>query len=51
MEDKDILTVLIDVHNRLLDISVKGDDAVRMGNIITEIRTVVAKVKEQQTVE
>ena len=43
MEDKDILTVLIDIHNRLLDISVKGDDAVRMGSIITDIRSIVAK--------
>ena len=37
MEDK-LIATLIDVHNKLLQISVKGDDVIRLGEVIIELR-------------
>lgn len=37
MEEK-LIATLIDVHNKLLQISVKGDDVIRLGEVIIELR-------------
>ena len=49
MGQKEILNVLIDIHNKLLGISVKGEDVMRMSDIIKEIRSTVASAQELTT--
>lgn len=45
--EQELLSVLIDVHNKLLNISVKGDDAIRMGEVLNELRMTYTKAQQQ----
>lgn len=48
METKIIFDTLVDVHNKLLDISVKGEDVIRMADILKELRTTIIKIQQSK---
>lgn len=45
MEQKDILNAVAMIHNGLMDINVRGDDAIRMGEIIKRCRALVVQLQ------
>lgn len=47
MEINDFLSVMVDIHNNLAEISVRGDDAIRMAEILQKCRAVVFKVQKE----
>lgn len=47
MELKDIMPVLVEIHNQLTEISVRGDDAIRMAEILQKCRAIVFKVQKE----
>ena len=49
METKEILNTLIGVHNKLLDVSVKGEDVMRMADIFRELRTTIVQIQQSKT--
>ena len=46
MTNKEILTVVANVHNRLAEISVRGDDAIRMAEVLNTCRTLAKKIQD-----
>lgn len=48
METQDILAVMVDIHNRLTEISVKGDDVIRMAEILQKCRAYVFQLQNGQ---
>lgn len=46
MEAKETFNTLIDVHNKLLEISVKGEDVIRMADILKELRATIIKIQQ-----
>lgn len=49
METKEMFNTLIDVHNKLLDISVKGEDVIRMADILRELRATIVQIQQSKT--
>lgn len=47
MEAQEILSVMVDMHNRLTEISVKGDDAIRMAEILQKSRACVFQLQNE----
>lgn len=47
MDLKEITMYLADIHNRLSDISVCGDGAIRMGDVLRSIRAMVAQLQSE----
>lgn len=47
MESKDIMQALIDVHNGLAEISVRGDDVIRMANAIQRCRSIIFQMQNE----
>lgn len=47
METKDILPALIDIHNRLIEISVHGDDTIRMAEVLKQCRAIVFQLQKK----
>lgn len=47
MEVNDVVSVLADIHNRLVDISVRGDDAIRMADVLQKCRAVVIQAQNE----
>lgn len=48
MKNEELIQTLAWVHNEVMEISVKGDDAVRVANILTRMRGLVHALKEQE---
>lgn len=46
MTNKEILTVIANVHNRLTEISVRGDDAIRMAEVLNICRTLARNIQD-----
>lgn len=51
MENREFITVIADIHNRLAEISVRGDDAIRMGEILTRCRGLVMSLSAETGTE
>lgn len=47
MEVKDIMPVLVDIHNRLTEINVRGDDAIRMAEVLQKCRAIVFQAQKE----
>lgn len=47
MEIKDIMPVLVEIHNQLTEINVRGDDAIRMAEVLQKCRAVVFKAQKE----
>lgn len=47
MESKEFMSALVDIHNGLTEISVRGDDAIRMADIIKKCRGIVFALQEE----
>lgn len=47
MEIKDIMPVLVDIHNQLTEINVRGDDAIRMAEVLQKCRAIVFKAQKE----
>lgn len=47
METKDIQSAIADIHNNLLEISVRGEDVLRMANIIQRCRNLVYQISQE----
>lgn len=45
--EQELINILIDVHNKLLQISVKGDDVIRMGEVLIELRNTFNSINNQ----
>jgi len=41
MEQKEFLSFIADIHNKLTEISVRGDDAIRMAEVLQSCRALV----------
>lgn len=46
METKDIQSAIADIHNNLLEISVRGEDVLRMASIIQACRNLVYQISQ-----
>lgn len=51
MTMQELLPQLADIHNRLTEISVRGDDTIRMGSILQRLRTIVSSINEELEAE
>lgn len=51
MDGKELLTRLAEVHNRLTEISVRGEDTIRMANVLQEMRSIVMSINEAYQAE
>lgn len=47
MEVKDILPLLVDIHNRLAEINVHGDDTIRMAEVLQKCRSIVFQAQKE----
>lgn len=47
MESTEFLSILVDIHNNLAEISVRGDDTIRMADIIKKCRSAVFSLQEE----
>lgn len=47
MEAKDTIPVLIDIHNRLAEINVRGDDAIRMAEVLQKCRAIIFEAQKE----
>lgn len=47
MEIKDIMAALVDIHNRLVEINVHGDDAIRMAEVLQKCRAIVFQAQKE----
>ena len=47
MEAKDIISALIDIHNQLTGISVRGDDTIRMAEVLQKCRTIIFNAQKE----
>lgn len=48
MKDKEVISRLVDIHNLLISISVKGEDAIAMGMVLQEIRNFIMQLQEKE---
>ena len=48
MELKDIIPVLADIHNRLVEVSVRGDDTIRMAEILQKLRAIIFQSSKEE---
>lgn len=46
METKEIQSAIADIHNNLLEISVSGEDVLRMANVIQKCRNLVYQISQ-----
>lgn len=44
METNDLTLAIAEIHNRLTEISVRGDDAIRMAEVLRMCRSLVTKI-------
>lgn len=51
MDNKEILTMLIDIHNRLIEINVHGDDTIRMADVLQKCRAIVFQMQKESESE
>lgn len=49
METTEIMSALVDIHNSLAEISVRGDDAIRMADVIKKCRGIVFTMQKELT--
>lgn len=47
METKNIIQALIDIHNKLVEISVHGDDTIRMADALQRCRALVFQMQSE----
>lgn len=47
MEIKDIVPELVEIHNRLAEINVHGDDTIRMAEVLQRCRSIVFQAQKQ----
>lgn len=48
MEKKEFLQLVIELHNRLVEINVRGDDAIRMAEVLQCCRAFVSSAGAEQ---
>ena len=51
MKQEEILSAVVTVHNILADISVKGDDTMRMAQALQQCRFLVKRMEEDMKAE
>ena len=51
MKQEEILSAVVTVHNILADISVKGDDTMRMAQALQQCRLLVKRMEENMKAE
>ena len=51
MINQELLTAIVNVHNRLTEISVRGEDVIRMAEVLNICRTVAAKAQAEMQKE
>ena len=49
--EQELINILIDIHNKLLQISVKGDDVIRMGEVLIELRNTFNSINKPQGIQ
>ena len=47
MEVKDILSGIVEIHNRLAEINVHGDDTIRMAEVLQRCRSIVFQMQKE----
>lgn len=47
MEMKDIVPELVEIHNRLAEINVRGDDTIRMAEVLQRCRSIVFQAQKE----
>ena len=45
MEQKEMVSLIADIHNKLVEISVRGDDAIRMAEVLQKCRAAVYQMQ------
>lgn len=51
MDNKDFMAIVADIHNGLSEISVRGEDAIRMAGIIQKCRSIVLSLQDELSKE
>ena len=51
MEMKEIANTIADIHNRLMDISVRGDDVFKLATCMSTCRSLVATLRNSELTE
>ena len=46
MDNKTFATIIADIHNKLLEVSVRGDDVFRMAEVLQRCRTVATNLTQ-----
>ncbi len=46
MNTQQLIGTLAQIHGTMMDISVRGDDAIRMAGVLTQMRSLVQKINE-----
>lgn len=46
MDKTEILSAIADIHNRLVEVNVKGDDAIRMADILRKCRSLAYQLQQ-----
>lgn len=47
MTNKDFLSTIASIHNRLIDVNVRGEDVMRMADILNICRTTASKLQNE----
>ena len=47
MDTREIISVIADIHNDLSEISVRGDDTIRMAGVIQKCRNIVFAMQKE----
>lgn len=47
MKNEELIQTLAMVHNEIMEVSVKGDDVMRVANVLSQMRAIVRKLKER----
>lgn len=47
MTNKDFLSTIANIHNRLIDINVRGEDVMRMADILNICRNMASKLQNE----
>ena len=47
MDMNELLPALAEIHNRLTEISVRGDDTLRMADALQRLRALVLKMRDE----
>lgn len=48
MEVKDILPTLVDIHNKIAEINVRGDDTIRMAGALQKLRALIIQLDKEE---